>query len=281
MPYIIVNDCKIFYTVQGHGTPILFIHPPVLTHINFQYQMEELSKYFQVIAFDIRGHGRSTFSKERLTYPLIVEDMKHILDDLDIEKAFVCGYSTGGSIALEFLLSQTDRAAGGIIISGMSEVSDWLLKNKISLGIALAASKAINTLALSIAWTNSITKPLYWNMVREARKGKAKNIEEYYRYSLSYHCTDRLGEIDHPVLLIYGQKDHMFKRYAEFLHDKLPDNQLNWIPNVKHQIPTKAASQLNDLIKQFVYSHEESDTYQMIPDFLLQEAEASPENLQV
>jgi len=268
MSYITVNGCQIYYTVHGEGTPLLFIHPPVLTHINFQYQIEELSKYFQVIAFDIRGHGRSAYSKEPLTYPLIVSDMKHILDHLEIEKAFICGYSTGGTIALEFLLSHADRASGAIIISGMSEVSDWMLKSEISMGVALAKTKAVTALALSISWSNSTTRALYREMVREAQKGNAKNMEEYFRYSLSYHCTNQLGEIHHPVLLVYGQKDHLFKRYAKLLHNKLPHNQLSWIQHAKHQIPTKSAFKLNELMKQFLYSHQESDENQMIPAFI-------------
>lgn len=145
MAFMMVNGCRLYYTVQGQGTPILFIHPPVLTHFNFKYQMEELSKYFKVITFDIRGHGRSSFSRQPLTYPLIVEDMKQLLDHLDIQKAFICGYSTGGPIALEFLLTKPNRAWGGIVISGISEVSDWVLKNRIALGIALAKSKALST----------------------------------------------------------------------------------------------------------------------------------------
>ena len=95
--------------------------------------MKELSNDFQVIAFDIRGHGRSSCSKQPLTYPLIAEDIERLLDHLNIPKAFICGYSTGGTIALEFLLSKAERAWGGIVI----EVSDWVLKNKIGLAIPL------------------------------------------------------------------------------------------------------------------------------------------------
>jgi pimeloyl-ACP methyl ester carboxylesterase len=258
MPFIMVNGCKLYFTVQGHGTPILFIHPPVLTHFNFEYQMKELSKYFQVVTFDIRGHGRSSFSKQPLTYSLIVEDMKQLLDHLKIQKIFICGYSTGGSIALEFLLSYADRALGGIVISGMSEVSDWFLKNKIVLAITLAKLKALPALALSTSWTNTNTKSSFWKMLKEERKGTVQNIEEYYRCSLSYNCTDKLEKIKSPILLIYGQKDQGFYRYAKLLHEKLPQNELKWIQQVKHQLPTKAASELNSLVKQFINTHKET-----------------------
>lgn len=252
MPFFMVNGCKLYYTVQGQGTPILFVHPPLLTHFNFVNQMKELSKYFQIITFDIRGHGRSSFSKQPLTYPLIAEDMKQLLDHLEIQKAFICGYSTGGSIALEFFLSHADRAYGGILISGLSEISDQPLINKINIAITLIKLKATSLLSLYIFGTNMNTRSSFWKMVKEGRKGSPKNIEQYYRYSLTYNCTNQLEKIKTPALLVYGLKDQGFFRYAQLLYEKLPHNELKWIRDVKHQIPTKAAVELNGLIKQFV-----------------------------
>ncbi len=157
MPMLDVDGISLHYSVRGKGVPIVFIHPPVLTSVNFQYQLEELSEEFKVITFDIRGHGRSQYSRLPVTYPLIIEDIKHLLDHLKIKKAIICGYSTGGSIVLEFLLSCADRALGGIVIGGMSEVRDTSLKQKISLGISLANKDAVPILALSISWSNSNT----------------------------------------------------------------------------------------------------------------------------
>lgn len=58
MPILEVDESTLYYTVKGKGIPIIVIHPPVLSSINFIYQLEGLSRYFQVITFDIRGHGR-------------------------------------------------------------------------------------------------------------------------------------------------------------------------------------------------------------------------------
>lgn len=250
-----VEGSSLYYTVKGEGLPIVFIHPPVLTCMNFEYQIEELSQKFKVIAFDIRGNGRSQYSRQPITYPLIAQDIRRLLDHLEVEKAFICGYSTGSSVALEFLLTYAESAIGGILIGGMSEVRDGYLKNKISLGVKLAKAGAVSFLALSISWGNSNTHKLFRKMFKEARKGNAKNIEQYYRYSLQYNCTNQLRNIHLPVLLVYGKKDKLFFDHAKLLHGKLPCNELEFIDNVKHQIPTKAAKELNEMIKQFVYVH--------------------------
>lgn len=250
-----VDGVSLFYSENGKGVPIIFIHPPLLTSANFTYQIDELSQSFRVITFDIRGHGRSQYSSKPTTYPLIVKDMICLMDHLGIEKAFICGYSTGGTILLEFMLSYGDRAIGGIVISGMSEVSDLYLRQRISLAIKLAKPKTLSFLALSITWGNSDTKATNKLLYDEAIKGDTRNIKQYYQYSLSYNCTDQLEKIEQPILLVYGKKDKSFHRYANQLHEKLPRNELKFLSKKKHQIPTKAAFELNQMITDFIHHH--------------------------
>ncbi|UNK19066.1 alpha/beta hydrolase [Paenibacillus sp. N3/727] len=247
-----INGYSMHYIDRGKGTAILFIHPPVLTSLNFIYQIQGLSPYFRTIAFDIRGHGKSQPSKQAVTYPLIVEDIKQLIDQLGIEKIFLCGYSTGGSVVLEFLLTHPDRAWGGIVIGGMSEVKGKRLRNKISLGVVLSKIGAVGTIAFSIAWNQAKNISLFRKLFNDAKQGDAKNTEQYYRYSLKYNCSSQLQEIHLPVLLVYGEKDKHFHPYAKMLHQRLPKSELVFIKKVDHRIPTKAPGPLNERIKQFV-----------------------------
>ncbi|WHY44490.1 alpha/beta fold hydrolase [Lysinibacillus pakistanensis] len=254
MPMLDVEGGSLYYQVKGEGTPIIFIHPPLLTSTNFLYQLEHLSKTYKVITFDIRGHGRSVYSKQAITYPLIVNDIVNLLDYLGVEKAFICGYSTGGSILLEFLLMYPNRALGGIVISGMSEVKDLFLKQRISLGVKLSNKKTISVLTLAISLGNSKTRQVFRKLYEDASFGDARNIQQYYRFSLHYNCTSRLQDINSPVLLVFGTKDKVFHQYAYILHGKLPHNELVFLKE-KHQIPTKAAIKLNEKIDEFIQKH--------------------------
>ncbi|WP_019242961.1 MULTISPECIES: alpha/beta fold hydrolase [Bacillus] len=255
MPTLDVDGYNLYYTVKGKGTPIVFIHPPLLTSANFINQLENLSHKYKIITFDIRGHGRSLYSNRTITYQLIVEDITNLLDYLGIEKAFICGYSTGGSVVLEFLLTKACRALGGIIISGMSEVKDLYLKQRIVLAAKLAKVRVLPFLSLAITWGNSNNRQVFAKLYKEAINGDARNIEQYYRYSLQYNCTSQLQDIKLPVLLIYGAKDKSFHKYASILHEKLPDNDLIFLEKEKHQIPTKASFELNELINKFLLTH--------------------------
>ncbi|GMA59568.1 hypothetical protein GCM10025859_59350 [Alicyclobacillus fastidiosus] len=125
MPTKMINGVNLYYIARGQGVPIILIHPPVLTSISFAAQLQELSKEYRTIAFDIRGHGKSQGSKDAISYPLIASDIKELMNSLQIDKAYLCGYSTGGSVVLEFLLRYPDRAYGGIVVGGISECTTY------------------------------------------------------------------------------------------------------------------------------------------------------------
>lgn len=252
MPNDTINGASIYYRDMGKGTAVIFIHPPVLTSLTFKHQYRGLSGQFRLIGLDIRGHGKSLPSGQAVTYPLIVEDIKALMDLLNIEKAFICGYSTGGSVVLEFLLTYPDKALGGIVIGGMSEVNDLKLKNKISIGIVLAKAGCVGTIALANAWSNSQSLSYFRELFLDGKNGNANNAEQYYQYSLQYNCTALLEKIPHRVLLVYGEKDPLFHPYAKLLHERLPNNQLVYVKQTDHRIPAKAAEQLNGLITTFI-----------------------------
>lgn len=254
MPIRNINGVNLHFQINGEGIPIVFIHPPLLTSANFQYQLAQLSDEFQVITFDIRGHGRSEASSTPITYKLIAEDINQLLDHLKVKQAIVCGYSTGGAIALEAMLNYQDRFLGGILIIAMSEASGFKLRNRIRIAIGLSRWKSvIRMLMLSITWGNSDSVQTFRNLLNDTKNGNALNIHQYYRYSLNYNCTKQLSKIKAPVLLLYGGKDRSFTRYSKKLQQGLRNATLVTISNEKHQLPTKAANQMSEAVRQWVH----------------------------
>jgi len=53
VPMLVVEGSSLYNHVKGEGKPIVFIHPPWLTCTTFVYQVEQLSKKYKVITFDI------------------------------------------------------------------------------------------------------------------------------------------------------------------------------------------------------------------------------------
>lgn len=256
MPHAPINGTRIYYEAHGKGIPLIFIHPPLMSGVNFERQVKALSPYFQVITFDIRGHGESLPSAAPVTYWVIAEDIAGLMDHLGIEKAFIAGYSTGGGIVMEFLLSYPKRALGGISISGMSEVSHWKLRAEIHMA-AKMMGRLPRAVCSLVALGNADHPIQFKRFYRAATKANVNNAAEYFRSSNRYHCTHDLWKITVPVLLIAGEKDKRFVHYAHMMNKRLPYGEVSVIGNGRHQLPTKAAIEVNDLIRSFISRHRE------------------------
>jgi pimeloyl-ACP methyl ester carboxylesterase len=252
MPFGEINGNTMHYSIKGSGLPIIFVHPPLLEGNNFVYQLEQISDSYQIITFDIRGHGQSSYSELPITFQLLAQDICKLLDFLKINKACICGYSTGGSVALETILTYPDRFYGGILLSAMSEVSDPVLKSRFWASIVVSEFQAKRFLTAAITWGNADSFQSFLNLYTESMKGDIRNHKQYYRQGMTYNCTQSLKYIHIPMLLLYGEKDSGFHKYAKILKTHLPNSSLHFIKNAKHQLPTKWPGPMNELICQWI-----------------------------
>ena len=124
------HGIKIWYTVQGQGEPVMLIHGWLASAgLNWELPGTSalLAKNHRVIELDVRGHGRSDKPTHEEAYgPELVEDIVRLLDQVQIPKAHIVGYSMGGIIAGNFLVKHPDRVLSGTI-SGMG----WLKKGSV------------------------------------------------------------------------------------------------------------------------------------------------------
>jgi len=80
--------------------------------------MPTLSKQYRVLAFDIRGHGKSDKPHDPKLYGTeTVEDVVRLLDHLKIKKAHIIGYSVGGGIAAKLLVTHPNRLLSATLVS--------------------------------------------------------------------------------------------------------------------------------------------------------------------
>ncbi len=251
VPTMRVNGVQLHYFDQGAGVPVLFIHPPMIGAVSFAFQVQGLRHKCRVVGFDIRGQGMSEPGSDRLKYQTIVNDAVALLDALAIDKAVVCGYSTGVTVAMKAMMQYADRFSAGIFVSGMSEVSDFLVKREIQLGVQLARIEAMGLLAYGLALVNTGYRPLQQAMYRAGRHSHPVRVEQYLAESLTHNCTRHLGDIKQPVLLVYGGKDRLFRPYGRILARNLPNATSVLIPGMTHQLPGRAPTLLNRAIAEF------------------------------
>ncbi len=113
------NGVPIYYTVEGTGEPVILIHG-VAANADLNWRRPGvtalLARDFQVISFDLRGHGRSGQPTDPSQYGAeLIEDVVRLMDHLHIDKAHVAGYSLGGFIALKLVTIHPDRVRSAAI----------------------------------------------------------------------------------------------------------------------------------------------------------------------
>jgi pimeloyl-ACP methyl ester carboxylesterase len=120
---------RIRYAQAGRGEPVVLVHS-MSDSIEMWRDMgiiDALAKEFRVIAFDSRGHGKSDKPHDVARYgPEIVEDVRRLMDHLQLRRAHVFGYSMGGYVAGRFAASYPERVVT-VTFGGSSVMSpgEW------------------------------------------------------------------------------------------------------------------------------------------------------------
>jgi len=108
---ILANEnVTLYYEIRGKGEPLLLIHGAVVDSWFYENTANLLAKHFTVITYDRRGSSRSKIKGEA-SYSLDAqsEDIKVILDALDISEITIAGASAGGIIGHYFMLKYPKR----------------------------------------------------------------------------------------------------------------------------------------------------------------------------
>jgi pimeloyl-ACP methyl ester carboxylesterase len=95
-----VEGAEIYYEERGSGPPLLLIHGTGAYADLWTPVLDGLARSYRVIAYDRRGHGRST-SKAPRKFAQHTRDAAALLESLDAVPATVVGWSGGGAIALD------------------------------------------------------------------------------------------------------------------------------------------------------------------------------------
>lgn len=93
------KNVKLHVTDLGEGNPVVLIHGWPLSDAMYEYQYQELvEKGFRVIGITLRGFGKSDKPYGKYNYDVYADDIKTVLDKLNIQNATLGGFSMGGAI---------------------------------------------------------------------------------------------------------------------------------------------------------------------------------------
>ncbi|CAM4431113.1 alpha/beta fold hydrolase [Paenibacillus tarimensis] len=252
------NGIAHYVEATGGGPTLLFIHPPLLPGAIFNPQREGLTDRFRVVIPDLRGHGRSSPSSSEWNFTHVIDDLRQILDQLNVDKVWLCGYSAGGSAAYEMAFTFPDKVKGLIQIGAVPgiDAKDTALQRLVRSALSMTRPGCKELLSLLGTMVNTKQKRNFWPLLQASRQSNGFDAACYYRAYYHYNCLDRLEQLQKPILLVYGEKDRLFGKYAEIMSARLPDCSTAWISKARHELPCNRPEELNELIRQFLSHHE-------------------------
>ena len=110
-----VNGIELYYESSGKGPAVVFAHGSGGNHLSWWQQVPVFSLSYRCITFDHRGFGQSLNPPGAPGREAFVEDLRALLDHLEIEKAFLVAQSMGGLTCLGFALAFPQRTTGLVL----------------------------------------------------------------------------------------------------------------------------------------------------------------------
>ncbi len=266
MPKVQAGDVKLNYAEHGRGDNIIVYIHGNLGCVNWMDLVwEKLPESLHVYAIEWRGCGESDKpepEEDFKNYTMVqhAKDIIRAVKALGIKKCHLANHSTGGIICTHMLLMEPD-VFGKVFC--LDPVGPMGLNMEKSLELFKSMSRSrdnawsvMATAAPTLFQAESLEPgklPRFAEKVMDKQKelydllidktqalsegiwiGTAVNLTKEYR---SGELKKRLGEIKHPHLIVWGEKDLWISREdMEEMAKLLPDCELKILPGVGHSL---------------------------------------------
>lgn len=123
------RDIEVHYCDYGQGDPIVLIHGWPLAAASWEYQLAELPLHGKrVVAYDRRGFGHSSKPWDGYDYDTLADDLKAVLDQLNLQNVTLVGFSMGGGEVARYMSRHNGARVKNVIF--VSAVTPYLLKTE-------------------------------------------------------------------------------------------------------------------------------------------------------
>ncbi len=111
-----IGDDNLYYEGIGEGKTLVLVHAGFVDSGMWDGQWDALAQHYNLIRYDMRGYGKSDPLKAPADRR---DDLRQLLDHLNIQRAALLGCSMGGEIALDFALEYPERVSALILVSAV------------------------------------------------------------------------------------------------------------------------------------------------------------------
>ena len=260
---VLVNGTRLYYTDTGDKkstNTITLIHGFPFNHEMWNPQIELLKKNHRVIAYDIRGHGKSEVGDGQYSIELFVDDLIGLLDHLGIERTIICGLSMGGYIALRAVERNPERFKALVLCdtSSLADSNEAKLKRVTSI-------KTIKNVGLDV-FAEGFVKAVFSPKSLSAQISAVKIIKNMILSNSELgicgtllalagrtDTTDSLSKIKIPTLILVGENDNVTPlKLSQLMQENIPNSDFHVIKDAAHMSNLENTDEFNQHLLNFL-----------------------------
>lgn len=208
--YLDVNGIRLYYESYGEGQPLVALHTAGGSISDATQFIPEWAKNHRVVAFDLRGHGHSSGRDTEPGYERMADDIAKALVQLNIDSAYIWGFSDGAIIGLSLAVNHPRLVKK--LLAGVPNI---------------------------LPDTTAVYPVIYQYLVKSANDSVDSNERKLNRWMLSPSglSFEKLSNIQCPVLIVTGDRDWVKPEHTLRIFQSIPQSQLCVLPGATHSSP--------------------------------------------
>lgn len=252
-----VFDIDLYYEIIGEGDPILFIHGLGSSTRDWEAQIEYFSKRYQVVLFDIRGHGKSDKPAGPYSIPLFARDTAELIKSLDIAPVHVVGISLGGMIALQLAVNEPELVRRLVLVNSGSEMIVRTVKERLAvlqrfLIVRLLGMRKMGEVLSSRLFPKPEQHELRSAFVDRWAENDPRAYREAMKAIVGWSVTEYLQRIACPTLVIAAEYDYTPIEDKSALVSRINRSELVVIKDSRHGTPADQPAEFNKVLRSFL-----------------------------
>jgi pimeloyl-ACP methyl ester carboxylesterase len=224
---------------------LLLLHGALGSKDQFQSLVHLLEDTFQVHTFNFSGHGGQPFPDSSFTIPLFSEQVARYIQDMNIEKANIFGYSMGGYAAMYFAKQQPAKVNKLITLATKFHWDEAIAAKEVKMLDGKTIQEKVSAFAAQLQQRHA---PNNWltlldrtgELLASLGKNNALSLEDY-------------ASINTPCMVLLGDRDKMVTLEETLaVYKQLPNARLGVLPGTPHVFEQVNLSLLAFMIKEYL-----------------------------
>ena len=249
-----------YYFNKKNSVPIVFIHGVGLDHQMWNEQVNYLNE-FSILTYDLLGHGKTPYNKDKLSFNDFSNQLLEILDYLKLDKIHLVGFSLGSLVALDFSSRYQEKIEKLILIGTTYKRTDQERSLVLDRFNQAKLNKPISKQALKRWFSNKYlennpkTYDLFMNILNKKPEDHKNFIKAYELFANHKDDVGTIRKIDRKTLVMTGSNDlGSSPVMSKELVKDLTNSSYIEIKNGKHLCSIECADDVNIKIKNFIKS---------------------------